>query len=130
MIVSSSLGVFFIFLILTLAAQRFLLPGIIIIGSFVLFVLWLTGLIETSLQLYGVVANINDNCQIYVVHNVSRGNNLGTLAWLVQSAICTPPPHSICLFLLLFEAVANEQQATAGKRHLRSSLSIRCFSSG
>lgn len=91
MIVSSSLGVFFVFLMLTLAAQRFLLPGIIIVGSFVLFVLWLTGLIETSLQLYGVVANINDNCHNFVANNVSRGNSLGTLAFLVQSAICTSP---------------------------------------
>lgn len=88
MVVSGSLGVFFIFLLLVLAAQRFLLPGIIIIGSFVLFVLWLTGLIETALQLYGVVANVNDNCQIYVVDNVATGNSVGTLVWLVQSAIC------------------------------------------
>ncbi|KEY77649.1 hypothetical protein BA78_7981 [Aspergillus fumigatus] len=82
------LGVFFIFLVLFLAAQRFLLPGIIIIGSFILFVLWLTGLIETSLQLYGVVGNVNDNCQNYVVENPSTGNNINTLAWLAQSTIC------------------------------------------
>lgn len=88
MVVSGSLGVFFIFLILVLAAQRFLLPGIIIIGSFVLFVLWLTGLIETSLQLYGVVANVNDSCQNYVVHNVATGNSVGTLVWLLQTTIC------------------------------------------
>ncbi|KAJ5095392.1 hypothetical protein NUU61_004748 [Penicillium alfredii] len=88
MVVTSALGVFFIFLVLILAARRFLLPGIIIIGSFILFVLWLTGLIETSLQLYGVVGNVNDNCQIYVVENVARGNNMNTLAWLTQSTIC------------------------------------------
>ncbi|KAL3413755.1 arginase [Aspergillus fumigatus] len=88
MVVSGSLGVFFIFLVLFLAAQRFLLPGIIIIGSFILFVLWLTGLIETSLQLYGVVGNVNDNCQNYVVENPSTGNNINTLAWLTQSTIC------------------------------------------
>lgn len=92
MVVSGSLGVFFIFLVLFLAAQRFLLPGIIIIGSFILFVLWLTGLIETSLQLYGVVGNVNDNCQNYVVENPSTGNNINTLAWLTQSTICMSVP--------------------------------------
>lgn len=88
MVVTSSLGVFFIFLVLSLIARHFLLPGILILGSFILFVLWFTGLIETSLQLYGVTGNVNDNCQIYVVENVSRGNNMDTLAWLTQSTIC------------------------------------------
>ncbi|KNG86084.1 hypothetical protein ANOM_006244 [Aspergillus nomiae NRRL 13137] len=88
MVVSGALGIFFIVLILILAAQRFLLPGIILLGSFILFVLWLTGLIETSLQLYGVVANVNDNCQIYIVDNRAGGNNMQTLAWLTQKTIC------------------------------------------
>ncbi|OGM42117.1 hypothetical protein ABOM_009168 [Aspergillus bombycis] len=88
MVVSGALGIFFIVLILILAAQRFLLPGIILLGSFILFVLWLTGLIETSLQLYGVVGNVNDNCQIYIVDNRAGGNNMQTLAWLTQKTIC------------------------------------------
>ncbi|KAL4897095.1 hypothetical protein BDV59DRAFT_84694 [Aspergillus ambiguus] len=88
MVVSGALGVFFIVLILFLAAKRFLLPGIIIVGSFILFVLWLTGLIETSLQMFGVVGNIDDNCQIYVYDNKFGGNNLQTMAWLTQKTIC------------------------------------------
>ncbi|BAE57843.1 hypothetical protein F9C07_2496 [Aspergillus flavus] len=88
MVVSGALGIFFIILILILAAQRFLLPGIIMLGSFILFVLWLTGLIETSLQLYGVVGNVDDNCQIYIVDNRAGGNNMQTLAWLTQKTIC------------------------------------------
>lgn len=96
MVVSGALGVFFIILILILAAQRFLLPGIIIVGSFILFVLWLTGLIETSLQLYGVVGNVNDNCKIYVDDNHFGGNNLQTMAWLTQSTICMPPSPPFC----------------------------------
>jgi hypothetical protein len=79
---------------MVLASRHFLLPGIIIIGSFILLVLWLTGLIETSLQLYGVVANVNDNCRIYVEDNKSWGNNINTLAWLTQSTIC----EFLCLF--------------------------------
>ncbi|GAD95250.1 arginase [Paecilomyces variotii No. 5] len=88
MVTSSALGVAFIILILILAAQRFLLPGIIIIGSFVLFVLWLTGLIETALQLYGSLANVNANCQNYVQHNQFKGNSIDTLSWLTQTNIC------------------------------------------
>lgn len=88
MVVSSALAVFFIFLVLGLIARQLLLPGILILGSFILFVLFLTGLIETSLQLYGVEGNINSNCQNYVEDNKSRGNNINTLAWLTQITIC------------------------------------------
>jgi ABC-type multidrug transport system fused ATPase/permease subunit len=106
MVVSGALGVFFIVLILFLAAKRFLLPGIIIVGSFILFVLWLTGLIETSLQLFGVVGNVDDNCQIYVYDNKFGGNNLQTMAWLTQKTICMcgalpyPPPPG-CVWIVL-----------------------------
>ncbi|KAF3387048.1 Arginase [Penicillium rolfsii] len=88
MVVVSALGVTFFFLIQVLIAQGKLLPGILIVGSFILFVLWLTGLIETALQLYGVSGNVNDNCQIWVVENESRGNSINTLAWLTQNTIC------------------------------------------
>ena len=88
MVVSSALAVTFIFVVLGLIARRLLLPGILILGSFILFVLFLTGLIETSLQLYGVVGNVNSNCQNYVVKNKSTGNNIDTLAWLTQITIC------------------------------------------
>ncbi|KAJ5493133.1 hypothetical protein N7539_001879 [Penicillium diatomitis] len=88
MVVVSALGVTFFFIVQVLVARGPLLPGILLVGSFILFVLWLTGLIETSLQLYGVSGNVNDNCQIWVVENESRGNNINTLAWLTQSTIC------------------------------------------
>ncbi|OQD89939.1 hypothetical protein PENANT_c002G02105 [Penicillium antarcticum] len=88
MVTTSALGVAFILLVLVLAERSFLLPGIIIIGSFILCVLWLTGLIETALQLYGIVGDVNANCQIYVENNKSWGNNINTLAWLTQSTIC------------------------------------------
>lgn len=95
MVVSSALAVTFIFVVLGLIARRLLLPGILILGSFILFVLFLTGLIETSLQLYGVVGNVNSNCQNYVVKNKSTGNNIDTLAWLTQITICELPYHLV-----------------------------------
>ncbi|KAL4992113.1 hypothetical protein BDW68DRAFT_107174 [Aspergillus falconensis] len=88
MLTTSALALFFIIFVLVLAAQGFLLPGIIIIGTFILFALWLTGLIETSLQMYGVVADINHNCQIWVYDNRVGGDNLDTMAWIAQSNIC------------------------------------------
>lgn len=94
MAVTGALGVFFVFLVLGLIARHLLLPGILILGSFILFVLWLAGLIETALQLYGVAGNVNDNCQIYVVENESRGDTIDTLAWLTQSTICESSPLS------------------------------------
>lgn len=89
MTVCGALGVIFCLIILILAAQRFLLPGIIIIGSFLLFTLWLTGLIETGLQLYGPQANVNSNCQNYVSNLPYEGNTIEALAWLTQNNICT-----------------------------------------
>ncbi|PYI10144.1 hypothetical protein BO78DRAFT_306241 [Aspergillus sclerotiicarbonarius CBS 121057] len=89
MVTSGALGIFFVILILVLAAQRFLLPGIIIVGGFILFVLWLTGLVETSLQLYGVLSNVNDNCRIYVTDNPHpMGDGWKTLAWITENTIC------------------------------------------
>lgn len=105
MITVGALGVAFVATILILAAQRFLLPGIIIIGSFIMLALWLTGLIETALQLYGGQANVNSNCQNYVTNMPWTGNTVETLAWLTQNTICTS--SFFFLFLLLLRKNAN-----------------------
>lgn len=73
---------------LWLIAQRQLLPGIVMMGSFLLFVLWMVGLIIISLQLWGPTGSINSNCQLYVEHNSISGTSLETLAWLQQHSIC------------------------------------------
>lgn len=94
MVTAGSLAIAFIALILILASQRFLLPGLIALGSFILFVLWLTGLIETALQLYGVSGSVNDKCGNWVVGNGVQGQSIEALAWLTQI--------TICMFLLFF----------------------------
>ena len=83
-----SLLVLFILVELVLIAQRRLLPGVMIIGSFILFVLFLTGLIATAIQLFGD-GSVNDSCNRYVYDNESEGPTLTTLAWLQQKSICT-----------------------------------------
>ena len=52
-IVTAGLTILFLGVILVLAARRLLIPGVILLGSFILFVLWLTTLIETAIQLFG-----------------------------------------------------------------------------
>lgn len=87
-VVTSSLTLLFLLLILILAARRLLIPGIILLGSFILFVLWLTSLIETAIQLYGPSGNVNANCAAYVTDQPFRGVTVETLAWLEQNTIC------------------------------------------
>lgn len=88
MVTSSALALAFLVLILVLAARRSLVPGIIILGSFILWVLWLTGLIGTALQMYGTTANVNANCQNFVTNMEYKGQSINTLAWMTQVNIC------------------------------------------
>ncbi len=71
---------------LYLISQRQLLPGIVILGSFILFVLWLVGLIVISVELWGA-NNINSNCSSFV--KSTKGPSQQTLAYLEQHSICT-----------------------------------------
>ena len=65
-----------------------LLPGIVIIGSFILFVLWLAGLVETAIMDFGQGGNVNGNCGTYITGMPFTGVSLDTLAWLEQQNIC------------------------------------------
>ena len=57
------------------------------LGAFILLVLYLTGLIETAIQLFGV-GNVSNNCHRYVDNNPISGVSVSTLAWLEQNSIC------------------------------------------
>ncbi|EME77915.1 uncharacterized protein MYCFIDRAFT_33894 [Pseudocercospora fijiensis CIRAD86] len=83
-----ALTIAFIILMLLLIIQRRLLPGILIIGSFILLVLYITGLIETAIQLFGPAGDINSKCQQFVFDNPSKDLSINTLAWLEQNSIC------------------------------------------
>lgn len=83
-----SLTVLFVWLKLVLIYQRRLLPSIVMIGSFILLVLYITGIVETAIQLFGPVGNINGNCQTYIYNQPANGLSLNTLAWLEQDSIC------------------------------------------
>jgi len=87
-ICSAGLGIIFILLMLFLISQRRLLPGVVMLGSFILFVLWLVGLIVISIQLWGPEGSIANDCSLDVNGNEFRGQSVAALAWLEQSSIC------------------------------------------
>ncbi|KAM3421897.1 hypothetical protein BST61_g2274 [Cercospora zeina] len=78
----------FIILMLILIVQRRLLPGVLIIGAFILLVLYITGLIETAIQLFGPSGDINSKCGTYVTGRNPNDLSVNTLAWLQQNSIC------------------------------------------
>lgn len=83
-----ALTILFILIIFGLIAQRRLLPGVVILGAFILFVLYVAGLVETAIQLFGPAGNIQGNCQQYVFSQPQRDLSRDTLAWLEQNGIC------------------------------------------
>ncbi|KAI1097564.1 arginase-like protein [Jackrogersella minutella] len=84
----AALMIVYIGTLLWLIAQRRLLPSIVIIGSFMFFVLWMVGLIVVSIELWGPVGSVSSNCNLLVWSTSPVGNNQGTLAWLEQRSIC------------------------------------------
>ena len=86
---ASSLALLFLFIMLVTISQRQLTPGIVLIGSFILFTLWLTGLIQIAITLYGPRGSVNTYCNQY---QPSRGVSQQTLAWLETNMICESRP--------------------------------------
>lgn len=83
----SAICIIFIGLLLWLIFQRRLLPSIVMIGGFMLFVLWLVGLIVVSVELWGP-SGVSSNCNNQVFNSNPTGQSLETLAWLQQKSIC------------------------------------------
>jgi hypothetical protein len=82
-----ALAIIFIIIELIYIAQRKLLPGIMMLFSFILLVLFIAGIIGTAIQLFGG-PNINNQCNQYVFNNNVAGSSLDTLAFLQQRNIC------------------------------------------
>lgn len=97
MIAVGALTILFLAAILALINQRQLLPGIVVLGTFILFVLWLTGLIETSIQLYGPKGSVNFYCQHYTK---SSGPSQATLAYLEMVGLCNDWKAAFALLIV------------------------------
>lgn len=85
---TGALSIIFIFIMLYLISQRQLLPGIVVMGSFILFVLWMVGMIVISIELWGPSGSVNSNCNLFVNGAESHGPSTLTLAFLEQKSIC------------------------------------------
>ena len=83
-----ALTILYIIIMLVLVHLRKLLPGVVILCCFILSVLYVAGLIETAIQLFGPTGDINGNCQMFVYGNASTGVSVNTLAWLYQNSTC------------------------------------------
>jgi len=76
----------FVWAMLFLSFQRRLVPNLVMLWTFILFVLYLTGFIETAIQLFGPVIRA---CKSQVDRNDQSGASVDTLVWLQQSNTCT-----------------------------------------
>ena len=104
-IATASITLLFLAIILGLIQMRQLLPGIVLLLSFILFVLYLTGLIETSIQLYGPTGSVNSYCSLYKPVSGTTDSQ-ATLAYLETLGICNDWKAAFsfyivgCVFLL------------------------------
>ncbi|KKA30843.1 hypothetical protein TD95_000739 [Thielaviopsis punctulata] len=83
----ASLTIIFIFMLIGLTWQRRLLPAIVMVGGFMLLVMWAVGMVRVSIELWGS-GNVNSQCSIQVWSGNPKGENIITLAWLMQKSIC------------------------------------------
>lgn len=97
MIAVGSLSLLFLLVLMILINQRQLLPGIVVLGTFILFVLWLTGLIETSIELYGPKGSVNYYCNRY---RKSSGPSQATLAYLETVGLCNDWKAAFALLIV------------------------------
>ena len=104
---AASLALLFLIMMLVSIQQRQLTPGFVIIGTFILFTLWLTGLIEIGITLYGPKGSVNSLCNAY---QSSKGVSQATLAYLETNTICectsarAKTCHALRVYVLILES--------------------------
>jgi len=82
-----SLTILAVILLLIFLNKGNLTPGMLMIVSFVLLVLYITGIVDTGIQLWGE-GHVASTCNTYVNGNQQTGATLYTLAWMQQNNIC------------------------------------------
>lgn len=83
-----ALTIIFVIIEIILIIQRRLLPGFMLLFSFMFIVLYMAGLVETGIQVFGA-GGVAKNCNTYVNDRSQTGVTLDTLAWLEQNNICS-----------------------------------------
>lgn len=115
-----ALAIIFIIIEIVYIAQRKLLPGTMMLLSFILLVLFIAGIIGTAIQLFAG-PNINNQCNTWVFNDNQDGPSLDTLAFLQQRNICA---YSVKGFERQRLIIA---QVNVGKLSLHSGLLEVCF---
>jgi hypothetical protein len=82
-----ALALIFLLVEIVYIAQRKLLPTVMMLLSFILFVLFIAGIIGTAIQLF-TGPNINNQCNTFVFNDDVSGPSANTLAFLQQRNIC------------------------------------------
>lgn len=78
-----------------------LLPIWVFPTAFVLFTFWLTGLVKMSIELWGPLGSINDNCTRFVfIDGEWGGASLQTLARIQQEGVCNMWKTSFALEMI------------------------------
>ena len=81
------LTVVLVILMMFLLSNNNLNPSLVLLISFMLFVLYITGCVDTGLQLFGE-GEVSNTCNRLVSNNPQSGLSTDTLAWLEQNNIC------------------------------------------
>lgn len=102
----SSLTILFLLWLYWLIAHRRLLPAIVMIGAFMLFALWLTGLIVVGIDLFGPSGSVTGACNLAVFNKNPQGQTIEVLAYLQQKNICESASAFTSL-VYLFETWTN-----------------------
>ncbi|CAI4215594.1 unnamed protein product [Parascedosporium putredinis] len=95
-----SFAILYVFTLVYLLSQHRLLPAIVMIGAFLVFILWFVGLIVVSIELWGPKGSVNGVCNLRVFNRHPVGDNTETLAWLQERSICQGW-HAVFAFALV-----------------------------
>lgn len=90
-----------------LEIKRSLVPGVMIMLTFLFFVLYLTSTIETGVILFGPGNNVDKQCRNNINNNPITGQSIATLAWLELNSICEwlSPTHQALRKLTRLQAM-------------------------
>lgn len=77
----------FLLAVMWLIWYKRLLPAIVMLGAFALFVLWMVGLVASAVQLWGP-GGVQSVCNMQVFNQSPHAPDVQTLAWMQQRNIC------------------------------------------
>jgi hypothetical protein len=126
-----ALALIFLLVEIVYIAQRKLLPTVMMLLSFILFVLFIAGIIGTAIQLF-TGPNINNQCNTFVFNDDVSGPSANTLAFLQQRNICksTAFQRERERERESREWLLTSSQVNAGRPSSPSGSSAACFLSG